>query len=195
MIDGWGISSELAFRWMSLYLTDDKSTLVHVMAWCRQATSHYLSQCWPSSLPPYGITKPQWVKIHSMIWCRKGNLNEKRSVSLSRRNVNSFSCSNITTRTNSYEFPYLIEVTLSIYNYGTCKYATTQRARFTWPTLGPPGSCRPHVGPMNLAISEWRQQNLVLFAAKVTPLLAYWSHLSFYLKYIPWNMHMLRIML
>ena len=26
---------------------DDKSTLVQVMAWCRQATSHYLNQCWP----------------------------------------------------------------------------------------------------------------------------------------------------
>ena len=26
-------------------LTDDRSTLVQVMAWCRQATSHYLSQC------------------------------------------------------------------------------------------------------------------------------------------------------
>ena len=30
------------------------------MAWCRQATSHYLSQCWPRS--PYGVTKPQWVE-------------------------------------------------------------------------------------------------------------------------------------
>ena len=40
-----GISCELALRWVSLYLTDDKSTLVQVMAWCRQATSHYLSQC------------------------------------------------------------------------------------------------------------------------------------------------------
>ena len=28
-----------------LDLTDDKSTLVQVMAWCRQATSHYLNQC------------------------------------------------------------------------------------------------------------------------------------------------------
>ena len=36
MIDGWGISCELALRWMSLHLTDDKSTLVQVMAWCRQ---------------------------------------------------------------------------------------------------------------------------------------------------------------
>ena len=32
------------------------------MAWCRQATSHYLNQCWPRSLPPYGVTRPQWVK-------------------------------------------------------------------------------------------------------------------------------------
>ena len=33
VIDGWGISCELALRWMSLDLTDDKSTLVQVMAW------------------------------------------------------------------------------------------------------------------------------------------------------------------
>ena len=64
VIDGWGSSCELALRWMSLDLTDDKSTLVQVMAWCRQATSHYLSQCWPNSLSPYGVTKPQWV--HSL---------------------------------------------------------------------------------------------------------------------------------
>ena len=37
------------------------------MAWCRQATSHYLSQCWPRSLPPYGVTKPQWVK-HNVLF-------------------------------------------------------------------------------------------------------------------------------
>ena len=50
---------------MSLDLTDDKSTLVQVMAWCRQATSHYLSQCWPRSLSPYGVTRPQWIKFVS----------------------------------------------------------------------------------------------------------------------------------
>ena len=31
------------------------------MAWCRQATSHYLSQCGPRSLSPYGVTWPWWV--------------------------------------------------------------------------------------------------------------------------------------
>ena len=63
VIDGWGISCELALRWMSLDLTDDKSTLVQVMAWCRQATSHYLSQYWPRSLSQYGVTRPQWIKM------------------------------------------------------------------------------------------------------------------------------------
>ena len=47
---------------MSLDLTD-KSTLVQVMAWCRQAASHYLSQCWPRSQSPYGVTRPQWVNL------------------------------------------------------------------------------------------------------------------------------------
>ena len=61
VIDGWGISCEIALIWMSLDFTDDPPTLVQVMAWCRQATSHYLSLCWPTSLMPYGATRPQWV--------------------------------------------------------------------------------------------------------------------------------------
>ena len=61
MNGGWGISCEITLRWMPIDLNDDKSTLVEVMAWCRQATSHYLSQCWPRSVSPNGITRPQWV--------------------------------------------------------------------------------------------------------------------------------------
>ena len=30
------------------------------MAWCRQATSHYLNHCWPRSMSLYGVTRPQW---------------------------------------------------------------------------------------------------------------------------------------
>ena len=48
---GWGISQH-------------KSTLVQVMAWCHQASSHYLSQCWPRSMSPNRVTMPQWVKAH-----------------------------------------------------------------------------------------------------------------------------------
>ena len=61
MTDVWGISCKIALRWMPLDLTDDKSTLVQVMAWCLTAPSHYLNQCWPRSLPPYVITRPQGV--------------------------------------------------------------------------------------------------------------------------------------
>ena len=51
MTNGCDISSEIALR--RTPLDDDKSTLVQVMA--------YLNHCWPRSLPPYGITRPQWV--------------------------------------------------------------------------------------------------------------------------------------
>ena len=63
VIDGLNISCEIALIWTSLDFTDDQSTLVQVMAWCRQAPSHYLSQCWPRSLLPYGVTRPHWVKL------------------------------------------------------------------------------------------------------------------------------------
>ena len=61
---------------MSLDLTDDKSTLGQVMAWCRQATSHCLNQCWPkphhkqtqcwhhmASLGPNELTHWGWDKM------------------------------------------------------------------------------------------------------------------------------------
>ena len=73
MIDGWGIIGEIALRWMSLDLTDDNSTLVQVMAWSRQATSHYLNKCWPRYLMPYGVTRPQWVKQEVLIHCNTNN--------------------------------------------------------------------------------------------------------------------------
>ena len=57
----WRYHLWIVLRWISLDLSDDKSTLVQVMAWCRQAPSHYLSHCWPRSLSPYGVIRPQWV--------------------------------------------------------------------------------------------------------------------------------------
>ena len=60
-------SKDNALRWMPRELTDNKSTLVQVMAWCCQATSHYLSQCWPCTMSPYGVTSPQWVKVYQGI--------------------------------------------------------------------------------------------------------------------------------
>ena len=52
---------EITQRLMPQTLIDKKSALVRVMVWCRQATSHYLNQCWPRSMSPYGITRPKWL--------------------------------------------------------------------------------------------------------------------------------------
>ena len=59
--DGGDISSKIVLRWISRNLSDDKSILVQVLAWCHQASSHLLNQCWTRSRPPYGATRPQWV--------------------------------------------------------------------------------------------------------------------------------------
>ena len=56
-IGGWGISYEITLTWISLYLTDDKSTLVQVMTWCPRTASHYLSKCRPRSMSTWS----QWV--------------------------------------------------------------------------------------------------------------------------------------
>ena len=69
-IDTLSNSCETALRSMPQNPSDDKSTLVQVMAWCRQAASHYLSQCCPRSLSPYGVTRPQWVKLVTK-WTKK----------------------------------------------------------------------------------------------------------------------------
>ena len=45
-----------------------RQLMVQVMAWCFQATSLYLSQCWPWSLMPYVITRPQWVHWFPQRW-------------------------------------------------------------------------------------------------------------------------------
>ena len=74
VIDDWGICCEIALIWKSLDFTDDQSTLVQVMAWCRQATSHYLSQCWPRSLSPSDVTRPQWFNNHSTIRYRSTHI-------------------------------------------------------------------------------------------------------------------------
>ena len=66
VIDGWSISCKIVLKWMPMDFDDAKSTLVQVMAWCRQATSHYLSQCWPRSLSTYGVNRPQWVNRFSI---------------------------------------------------------------------------------------------------------------------------------
>ena len=56
----------IAHMWMPLIFTNEKSTLVHVMALCCQAPGHYLSQFWPRSMSSYVVIRLQWVKCLMM---------------------------------------------------------------------------------------------------------------------------------
>ena len=38
------------------------------MAWCRQATNHYLTQYWVISISPYGITRLQYLATREQRW-------------------------------------------------------------------------------------------------------------------------------
>ena len=67
-------SHDNAVWWIPQDLTDDKSILVQVMAWCRQASSHYLSQCWPRSLSPYaslGHNELIWENKFGILWTER----------------------------------------------------------------------------------------------------------------------------
>ena len=57
-----GATYVITLRWLSINFIDGESTSLREMAQSCQATSHYLCQCWLSSIPPYGITRPQWVQ-------------------------------------------------------------------------------------------------------------------------------------
>ena len=48
-------------RWMPHNSFGDKSNLVQVTAWCRQAPCQF----WPKSPTPNGVTRPQWVELFS----------------------------------------------------------------------------------------------------------------------------------
>ena len=124
MIDGWG-NCEIALRQMLLDLFDVKSTLVQVMVWCRQATSHYMGQYWPRFMLPYGITRPQWVNpLHTgWFW------------------------GTIKMYLHFLSFYRTETVFVVILNENNA-----QIAKFTGPTWVLSAPDEPHVGPMSLVI-------------------------------------------
>ena len=57
--DGLGMSCEIALRWMSLDITDDKLTLVQVMAWCCQTASHLML--------PWSMSVSTQIHVNNML--------------------------------------------------------------------------------------------------------------------------------
>ena len=66
-----------------------KSTLVQVMACCRQAVSYYLSKCWHGSMSLYGVTRPPLILRFSI--SRHTNMNN--GLSWWRHQMETFSAS------------------------------------------------------------------------------------------------------
>ena len=62
-MDIWVFPMKLPLKWILQGLDQVVSALVQVMAWCLQATSHCLNQCWPSSVIPFDVTRGQWVNL------------------------------------------------------------------------------------------------------------------------------------
>ena len=48
-MSGFRIAVDIPLTFVLEGLIGNKTTLVYVMAWCRQTTSHYINQCWPRS--------------------------------------------------------------------------------------------------------------------------------------------------
>ena len=72
---------EIPLRWMPWNLANEKSTLVPVRTWRCQATSHCVNQCWPRSMSPYHVTRPQWVTAWTEWW----NFNQNIKVSCNKK--------------------------------------------------------------------------------------------------------------
>ena len=77
------ILTEISLKVLSKGQIDNKSALVEIMAWCQTSdkpTSHYLNQCWPSSLTHIFDTRgrcvndDQWKLLQAMVWCHLGTL-------------------------------------------------------------------------------------------------------------------------
>ena len=64
------LSQYLNQWWPTWLMYTHQSALVQVLAWCRQAPSHYLKQCWPIHIMTYRIFRQEWAMV--MTWCRMG---------------------------------------------------------------------------------------------------------------------------
>ena len=95
----WALAMKL-LGGMPHNLTNEKSTLVQAMAWCLQATSHYLSQRWPKSMPQNGITRSQWDKpveslvFNNIVWYHIDDLAQERHNSIANALELHFSSTN-----------------------------------------------------------------------------------------------------
>ena len=54
---------QFSLKFVPKGLINDKSALVEIMAWCWQATRHYLNRCRARCVMPFGFTKPLMLTL------------------------------------------------------------------------------------------------------------------------------------
>ena len=164
-------SHDNALRWMPQDLTDDQSTLVQVMAWCRQATSHYLSQCWPRSLLPYCVTRPQWVKLPWMFPGAPLTFNEAPgNIQGNLTGMTYFSsccaCWRFSSRCSRFTLCRCSESFVLKSNQDIMRYTTCTAAKMKWNEAGhyprQLNECVKHA-----SVSDWRSVELMTYRTTV----------------------------
>ena len=164
-------------------LTNEKSTLVQVMDWCWQATSHNLSQCWPRSMSPYDITRWQWVNSlgpSDAIWRQRSGstLAQVMACCLTAPSHYLNQCwliiskvSDIHLRASSQEIPQpsIIEIIweikgLLLYEYSTHQSNVVSNITIWWITL----QNKYHSGIILNRYTEGFSQYIYFFFLKIT---------------------------
>ena len=83
----WALPVKFGLKWVPQNHIDDKPTLVQVMSWCHLATSHYLSQCWPTSMLPYGHYMATMSKISCSLTPWSWAMHIQSSAVITRLNI------------------------------------------------------------------------------------------------------------
>ena len=86
--ENYRIPIQISLKCVARSLINNKPALVQVMAWRRTGTSHYLNQCWPSSLTHICGTRGRWVKLRSIYsHGSTPSVNESQCIELTIQNV------------------------------------------------------------------------------------------------------------
>ena len=90
---------ECYYRWISLLIctmvpiamATVRMDLTHWLeiAWCRQATSHCLSQYWPGCMSAYGVIRSQWVDHDDYVDDDHGDNDDSMMMATNRSRMNS----------------------------------------------------------------------------------------------------------
>ena len=124
------ISCESALNWMQRNTFYDNLTLVHVMAPYREATKHYMGQCWPRSMLRCDVTGPHRVDYER--WT---------GPSISQKNVPITCMVSVSSDDITYKDIHMVPKIARSLFYKQCHTITLVLASWSWQSLWSSVSC------------------------------------------------------